>query len=838
MIKKEKTKEHEATKRDSFKYKKRLFTELPETLQGFLKQLKETSCKGLQVDLAELDSGTSSRWRQITRLFEDLNKYDHKTISTYLEDNPTNNEAKCNSAINYFSEFIKRTEKPKKSVVPSNSSGAKEELKRAQVKDDWMKIYIISYQYISNKFVELAIPCTAQVFSTDNTKTLLEAIKQIQTLNEFLLLISLAKQSQITLLQYETTLVLFLGDKIGEIQEKLTNMAFSVNPNTIAEVLYYHYETLAMLTSYNAGKKFMKDAADDGIKYAFGIFEQSLRNSLSSSLFKEIFSSLIEGAEKWINVPNDPHLFFSAKYGKKKFQYFHYPSSSSGDVIKFSLGYITLYYAHKIALIMIDRDMFRQEERTMVTLAAFLKKNINILSEMCFVKDNLKVLSLKQQVKVESLLNENCIFLKFIKRILTIVDNPLGLIEKLSLPSILKNFLSTHIVVSVKNPFINTQPTEDYSIYSQDLLANVFRTLYKLKKLRVLASSNNAIITSAKLIKKSHVHLMILVDEVVLEAAASALTYLDNINGKLGKLRELLVEYFSDEKFAVTEKYRDFLSKLYFGPIFNYTAPETLEPNKLQELSLNTINTKAMKTLLMALAKAVRQDKKIIRSSFQKLIQLIKTSKDDLVSFGLLKLIYCILTEEAYDDWTFHQILQQKEVPNIGSSFMQEFIDSDGLRSLLKALIASYIVEQIDHVQILEQGILLLLSISLMCKALIGGQEEIRELLDLAMNNSRCNSFALEVTKIYLKFLKEQTELPTVTYFPDLIIRAIHKTLIERIEDERTNNLCFPFYDALNEFLECNTKSLVSYQNDIFHRKAWLSLISLLAIHKYIYNKV
>lgn len=845
MLKKEKIKEHENAKRDSFKHKRRLFKELPEAL---LKSIKGTGTGVLQVDLGELDSGTSSRWRQITRLFEDLSKYDHKTIGSYLEDNPANGRAKCSAAIEYYGTFIKRMEKPRTGATPPGSLGSKEELKRTPTKDDWIKIYVISYQYVSNKLVDLAIPCTAEAFSSDSKDQLLESINHMKTLNDFLLLILPTKQSQITLLQYETALVLFLGEKIGDMQEKLSNMAFSINPFTMSEVFYYHFETLAMLTCYNAGKKFMKDAADDGIKYAFEIFEQSLRSSLSSSLFAEVYSSLIQGTEKWTCLPNSPHLFFSAKYGKKKLQYFHHPDLLGNDGVRFSLGYVNLYYANKIALTMMDRDMFKQEERTVVTLAAFLKKNITALLELCFVKDSLKPLSESEIPQVEALLNENCICLKFMKRILTAVDNPLNLIEKFSLSLILKNLLSVHIIVTIRNGFTTAHPPEDYSIASQDALASVFGTLHRLKRLRTAAPAGSGTMLTAKLVKKSHVHLMILVDEVVMEAVTGAWNYLGSNQRQLGKLRELLVEYFADEKFAVTEKYREFLTSLYSGPIFKYTAPESLEPSKLQGASQDSINAKAVKLLVKALARTIRQDKKTLISSFQKLIQLIAASKDNSASFGLLKLTYCILTGEVYDDWGFYQLLalgqrssaaedrESAESRKDSLCFTQEFIDSKGLRSLLRVLLNSYKVEDElqDNVKILEQGVLLLLNIPSMCKALIGGHEEMNDFLDLAMTKRRCNAFVLEITKTCLQFLKTHSAADAATYFPDLIARTIHKTLAESIDDEEVNGLCFPFYDALNGFLEGDgdVKLLVPYQNALFHSKAWMPLISLLTTHK------
>jgi len=908
MIKKEKEGGHtEEIKIESQKLKIRLFKEVNPFISNSLKKSLSLNYIPNQIDFIDSDPSIAARWRQLVRMFENLSKYDHKTIISYIDDNPTNLESKCNAANGFFAYFLKRMNKnskvaPEFSIAHSVSVGEKKEdiAKNKPLKEDLLKIFVITFQYVSNNLATLSITNEQQVTTIKNP--LPEAIQNIECLNEFLLFILPTLQNKITFLQYETALVQLIRKRISDMQEKLSNISQHADVSALASIFYHHYEAMAMLTSYNATKKFMKDAADGGIYYAYEIFERSLVISLSSSLFREIYASTVQSNEEWIDEPEHPCLFISAKFGKQKFKYLHaFPHKEAEkspskieipEKIPFSLGFINLYYANKIAKLMIDREIFKQQDRTMVTLVSTLKRNLAVLTETCFTSSYFKPMTEVERPKIEAILNENCECLKFMRNVLSITDNPLGVIEKLSIANLLKSLVSTHLVVTLANGLVLVQTDGSYSLQTEDCASRMLRTLYSFKYLRVAYLSGGVLIPTAKRIKKPQVHLMIVMDEIMGDVVANMIKYMSAIKGKLGHLRELLVEYFSEEKFTANERTKEILFKLYEGPIFRYTAPEELSVMYLENYIKDQVNTKAQENLLKLLSKAIRLERKNIVPVLQNTIaQITKPSASCSTVFGHIKLLYCILTNNTYDDLTFYNFLYHGIqpaanllVPSLSSNSksadsadhsphsgrsnektpspagstgatnnnstksmccIPEFIESKGLTVFLNAILSFYNIkiyaappQKTANTELIEKTLLMLLDLPLLCEQFLKNRKEIEILMELCVSQPNCHKFALSIAEKCLYALKYESrsdpENEAVAYFPELISKIIHKALVQQVS-EQTLLLCFPLYEALNDFLAYDPTAtcLAYYQNYLFQKQTWLRFLSLISIHKY-----
>ncbi len=858
------------------KHKKKLFKELDSPIPETIKKSASMVFTVSQGDIIDGDPAMASRWRQLLKMFDNLNKYDHRTIVSYLDDNNANIRAKCEAAAAFFELFVKklsRSDLEGAAYLHSSSLGGREETKARSVKEDMIKIYAVTFQHVSSMLSTLAIPCTSEAFLPDAKKQLAEGLQQMQVLNEFLLLILPCRQNKTTMFQYETVLVMLIRTRISEMQEKLSDMAPPLDTSALACVFYYQFEALAMLTSYNASKKFMKDAADEGITNAYEMFERSLVISLSSSLFREIYAALAATNEDWVADPRRPCLYLSTKFGRKKFKYIHHvvqvvaelPSPTKptkgaiGDPnqIQFSLGYMNLYYANKISQLMIDRDIFKQEERTMSTLIATLRRNFTMLCDYSKPTVLARTLSSSERARVEVLLNENCVCLKFMKNVLAICSNPLEVMERLSIVNILKSLVSTHLVVALGNGMVGAGPeTLDYSFKTHhDCVAKVFKTLYQLKYLKLGMAGNSP---APKAVKKSHFHLILVMDEIVLDIVSNVGLCLPTIRGKLGALRTLLVEYFNDEKSAVSEKQREQLLKIFEGPIFKYAAPDDLDLAKMAEAAKDKLNAKSLQSIISSISRVTRQDRKWAFSTFQYLVSLVLKCgpANEPQTFGLLKLLYGVLTGEAHDDLGFHKLLYVDSGQPLGQAgvlcptirkdlvsmaCIQEFVEAKCLVTLLSVVTCGFMRggrakdknKEKDKDEILEKAFLLLLGLPQMCEHLLKNRRELEALLDLAVGLPRCTRFSVCVVQKCLAAIKYIPDPRPESYLPRLLVDLVASRLSETAPECR--DFGFPMYDLLINFLEFDPAavSLPMYQNALFQNNSWLDLLKLLMAHEY-----
>ena len=88
-----------------------------------------------------------------------------------------------------------------------------------------------------------------------------------------------------------------IKESVKQMQEKIAPLSKITEIQRVANFFYYDFEIVAILSAYNEGKKFLKNAANEILKIGFDILQESLILSLINISFQEIYSVILSGKE-------------------------------------------------------------------------------------------------------------------------------------------------------------------------------------------------------------------------------------------------------------------------------------------------------------------------------------------------------------------------------------------------------------------------------------------------------------------------------------------------------------------------------------------------------------
>ena len=816
-------------------------------------------------EIVNLDPELAVKSKQLVSLFEGLDQYDQKSILSYAEEATKDIAPAWESTWTFFTLMVQKLVKMPETIpleshfTARRASGNREDQK--PVRDNLAKIYLIYFQYVSKCLMELLVTHSEQAFQVSSSYKIKvrDLLEQRRMLNEFLLITFQNRKNKLVQLQYDSQLLQLILRNLKEKQDNLISLSSLPDIQSLATVFYFDYEALAILTSNNANKTFMKDAANESLRKAYELFERSLKNSLSSALLQEIYSTFIPDVEIWIPHQKHACVYLASQSGMKKFQVIHINQNEEVKKtdcnIKISLGYINLYYMYKIEQLMIANEIPYQKELTMKTLIAILKRNSDILAGLCTeIKHSLSY------EQIESLLNENYICLKCMNFVLANIEDFPHMMEQVPVFSTLKSLLSFHLVVSLNEsmvtPYKSSIPYTYKSTYSP--VAAVFKFLHKLKYLKqdvVGCGAVENIKQRRNSIDTNH-QFALVADEIAVGILENVTKNLNNIRKEIGVLKNYFVEFFAESMSNITITMRDHLHLLFESPLFHFTAPHELDLAKIQVESLNELNSKAEINLIQEFIQVLAYDKKWIVHIIQYILQKIQPSNVAQI-FGFAKLLYSLITRQTYYNLDFFNLLFAEDVASLQhfinnqNSILADptflvcisaIIELNEMPNLFAKIFTCYEKElkneevNMEYVVLLEKFVMILHNFPRVCEDLLTKKNKIDKLLGYSIKLPKCIKFVTQLMRKCMLICKQSkctlTQKEKGFYLPNIIANFI----CNNMKQNNTFEICLPFYDVLTSIfdIEASPAVLDNIQRFLFESGTWQNLLDIIRSKKQI----
>ncbi len=582
-------------------------------------------------DLLDTNKALSEQWVTLCAQFPDIGKFDHKSITNYGNNEEESvKESRCERASRFLELVVSTLAKDAASISGKT------------VKDDLIKIYVVTFQRVTYSLLSLVLAANEDPSQSppQPQQTLDELMGRRAVLNDFLLLIMQDRKNSPLLSQQDVSLMQIVRESVNQLHERLANVPKSPNARNVAYFLYYQFQTLAMLSAFNESRSFMKTAASDCIRLAFETLERSLRASMGSAALKEAYTLPIDGHETWM-VDQQPHVKIAVQFGKKKLALVQLGAGSASPL--FSLRYIAIYYALKITQMMISRKIFTFEERTLETIAIVLKDTAELLGQALISPP-------KELTRVEIALNEDLACFNVIKRILPSGDDPFAILEKLGYTRLIKELVGIHLATALKLGLVapaelKSEPVSYKRVH--DYVAGVFNFVSRLRDIKSSKLSKIATKTTKASIGN-------LAEEVFGEIIGTIDT-MSAAESSLLVLKTYVVEHLFNCKNVVSRQTAEHLIRLIESKAFHFTSPNTfaeLDPAAPgKENKLNKTNNRRIVTLLN---EVVAYDKNWAETILGHMMGQIKPlySREEQL-FGLYKLIYCAVANEVHDNASF-----------------------------------------------------------------------------------------------------------------------------------------------------------------------------------------
>ena len=270
-------------------------------------------------------------------------------------------------------------------------------------------------------------------------------------MNTFLLFIIQDRKTPLNMFQYDNALLAITKEYMKELQEKMAEKS-----KEAGKIFYLLFELVTILTGSIEVKKQMKLITNEFLKIVFEIFEYWIKLGNISSSAQEAFLVPLDflnqskEEEKSIKSETSPvHLRTSSssnapkvyhnKFSVVMFSYFAHPIFSFSNQI--SLSELLLYYLHKTLKILITREQFAYEDRTMNILIARMKKNNEILNRK--IKEN------KEDFDLLRCMRENMRCLKIVVSIGKESQDPIMMMKKGDVLTVLMQTLQLQIINSM-----------------------------------------------------------------------------------------------------------------------------------------------------------------------------------------------------------------------------------------------------------------------------------------------------------------------------------------------------------------------------------------------------
>ena len=803
---------------------------------------KLTSTTTLAIeDLVDRHEDIKQEWEGLIEGFDGIRKYDYKSLMNYNSANEDKIDNLCTKSSKFFSNII-----AKYSSEAANLSGK-------GIKEDLAKIYVVTFQRITDSLVDMLCPPLMGESGKVDVSKIDSFMSQRAVMNDFMLLMLQDRRNHSFLYQHDNTILQIIRKSVGSMQERLSHSQQILYKEKTIYFFYYHFQAIAMLAAYNENKKFMKNAAFDGLKLAFEIVDRSLGMSLGSFLFQELYDVPFAGDEEWIQSQD---LLISRKYGKKKFSFIHInnePSAGPSTKCLFSLRYINLYYVFKIAQLLIERSKFVFEERTVETFSSILKRNTGALSEIMTstgLKEGNESPS-KHKQSISSLLNENLICLKLLKYVVSIFDDPLGLLEKLGINNYLKSLLHNHVVVVLMKGLISPPEkldrVQDFSYKTtRGYIGGIFRFVSELKYL----GFKNAPKTAGKTYKTPFA---VFSDELMFDILAFGEEKLDLIQPGLPVFKAFLSEYVCDTKNILSPQLGEHILRLIGSKLFNFTAPinlKMLEKKEEEKSIIESLDILTTLKLIEILNKIIMFDKSWAKSVLDYFFLKIKEfSNSEEKVFALYKLIFSGINNKTYSNEEFYDTLLKKQPKQLNMEIISKydaeieqgilnkvivaFNDIKGIQELILGLVVAYEKLPSDENNNVKTSILLaekmlmhLHSCPPLCDFLLSAQKPIECLLEIAETVPSCREFIVFVLQqllLIIRYSKFQQGAVNDAYLPYVLLNYSANSLLNKAKESSTMSICI--YDLVLGFLasEENNFSL-SYHQIIMFQKQTLPL--------------
>ena len=452
----------------------------------------------------------------------------------------------------------------------------------------------------------------------------------------------------------------------------------------------------------------------------------------------------------------------------------------------------------------------------------------------------------KHKQSIGSLLNENLVCLKLLKYVLSIVDDPLGLLEKLGINNYLKSLLHNHVVVALmKNLLAYPEKKEKIPEFSyktsKGYIGGIFKFINDLKYL----GFKNAPKTAGKTYKTPFA---VFSDELLLDILAFGEEKLELIKLGLPIFKAYLSEYVCDTKNILSPQLGEHILRLIESKIFNFTAPENLKlmsqkregKSLIEELDILT-NLK----LIEILNKITLFDRSWAKSIFEYYFLKIKEHfNNEEKLFALYKLIFSGISNKSFSNEEFYDILHVYFVKSINSETILRydsekeqgilnkaivaFNDIKGIQELITGLLAAYEKSPtagdnvITSVWLTEKFLIHLHCCPPLCDFLLSAQKPIESLLEIAETAKSCKDcieFILNQLLLVIRYSKFQQGAVNQMYLPFVLLNFAVNTLLNK--NPKASTLTFKIYDLVLGFLRPveNNFSLPYHQNIMFQKE-------------------
>ena len=767
-------------------------------------------------DILEISPEIAAEWTKLSQDFVWLNKFDYKTITTQIQPNAPTLEIPCTKANSFFESLMAK-------LGPEA-----EKLSGKTVKEETLKVFVVNFQWVSHSLIDvLTTPSgTFHPLSEAEASRVKALLHQREVLNDFLLMLLQDRKTSVVLQQHDNSILQIITKTVSMMQERLGLLAQVLDLQCTIQFFYFHFQSVAMLAAYNENKKFMKNSAFDGFKAAFEILERSLGISRSSFVFQEIYDTPIDFHENWLPWKGSC-VYLATKFGKKKFSMVGVHSEP-----KPTLRFVNLYYLYKITQLLISRKIFVLEERTMETLASTLKCNAETLSGRLF---GTKAEPALTRGPTETLLNENVICLKFIETLLSTVDDPLGVLERLGLSRYLRAVMQNHVSAAVSGEFYvlapdikGTEGRGGEEVFSwnggHDYVAKVFKFVTQMKYMEYPQKSAD------KAIKYP---MSVFADDLAIELVSSVGKGLESKNKGGILLQNYLAEYLCDVRNPVSQQLAEKVLKVIASAAFNFLGPATLEfhkhavdksPRKESDLVEDLRGASAGKIVAL-LNRIVWSDQKCANSVLEYILTWVKLRLlTEQQLFGIYKLLYQILhADSEISNEALEGILmgngqsqqtgeQAKDLLSLGAGLAEErnrpliaFVGIKGTLLLANELAAAYIqlskapsLSLVTSIILTENMLLYLHSIPGVAKTFLKAAEALNPLLEASLALTSPSGFLLQFLR---SLLPASSVSPGECYAPMTVLQFVCKAL----NQGKRRNIMFDCFELVATFLETSS---------------------------------
>ena len=534
-------------------------------------------------------------------------------------------------------------------------------------------------------------------------------------------------------------------------------------------------------------------------------FEKTLQIMQNNPIDNPLHSIIITTNAHWFEPKIDSDEIICSQLGIKIFKLL-LARADKGSNVKFSFGFINLYFGRKVFQKMNTKDKMKHAESTLQSLAILIVENIRDIQQ----KRNSKE-------EISALLNENISCLKFVKSLFRPGIDIINLFERYQLVMNITNLLFYHYCLCIDNNLITC--TEEFlSNNNHDFLNSFLKEIIQMRDICL------------NLIKNEKISM----DKIVLDANEIIERKYQPIEfNKIVNYEIFTLEYFSDEKAGLSnslcQKLIDLLETAYTS------IKHQKENNKL-------LGETALKKLVQLLIKIVNYNIKwsliVIKSLLNKIINALNDPQELPLLYNVL---YCILSESTYNSSDFQKLFSSDflELINMthNKNSINSFIEENGILRLFEIVIEANNLPVSQKI-LLEKSNMILLSFPPLCENFNSNPKFIQHLLECCINipdNSQFILFVLRKCFITLRLNKAPGYLSQNTsYLPILLLNFICETM------NTPNKIpeCFPvilkFIDLLIEFnkFKLGDINLNSHKNLLYESNSWNFLLNIVEKQK------